>query len=371
MTVTIIVIVFALIIYFLTRQKAKPTLTDKNSKNAYSDPYKKENDLVKVSNKTVGNTTTFTIDLDEKELLNRIKSGKREKSVEDIAGFYGSEKYSANSKYCVIYGDGYFENEKWKNGNLALIKGTQLTFKKKIQRPNDCYVSNNGIVICCDWLNSEELIGKFLIFGSTGEQLFVKKTTANLGACGISDNGKIALFETYSSETEDGDKIFIIDVGAKAIVSSFDRPSAFNNVIIDTTEKRIKLIDNRKFIFEIDFEGNQTNQAEYENQIMTQGSVYDRLCLYSSKPDEVKFSDRVYKEILENALIDNDASYSFGKDRVFRMMGEYFEANGDIQRTIDNWEKAIEINPKVGVKRKLDTLRKKKLYTNGYTKLDT
>lgn len=69
----------------------------------------------------------------------------------------------------------------------------------------------------------------------------------------------------------------------------------------------------------------------------------------------------VYKELLENALVDNDASYSFGKDRLFRMMGEYFEANGDIQRTIDNWEKAIEINPKVGVKRKLDTLRKKKL----------
>ena len=43
-------------------------------------------------------------------------------------------------------------------------------------------------------------------------------------------------------------------------------------------------------IFEIDFEGNQTNVQEYEKQIMDKGSVCDKLWFYSTKPDDLKFN---------------------------------------------------------------------------------
>lgn len=344
---------------FNYKKEYNPTtsITTENNSN------KTKDEIVNIISKGVGNTTEITIELNEDVFLKKLKdrtleSGKRETTIEDLTGFYGNKQYSPNRNFCVSFADGHYKNEKWKNGNIALIKENKLLFKKKLQRPNDFFVSNDGIVIGCDWLNSDALTGKFLIFSSTGEELFAQKTTANLGNCAISDNSQIALFETHNSDTNDGDKIFIIDVPQAKVIHKFERPTSFNSAIIDTDAKRIKLKDHRGFVFEIDFEGNQTNAKEYEDYILTKGSVYDRLWVYSNKPNEIKLKDPKYLELLTKALTDTDASYSFGKDRIYRMIGDYHEANDDFTKTIENWEKAISINPKVGVKRKLDTLKK-------------
>lgn len=337
-----------------------------NAKNITTEnsPNKTKDEIVNVTSKNVGNNTTeSTIEPNEEAFLKKLKyrtlgSGKGETSIEDITGFYGNKQYSPNNIFCVSYADGHYNNDNWKNGDIALIKDNKLLFKKKVHRPNDCFVSNNGIVICCDWLNSESLAGKFLVYDTTGEEIFSKKTTANLGSCAISDNSEIALFETHNSDTNDGGKIFIVDIAKKEIIKRIERPASFNDAKIDIDSKRIKLKDHKGFVYEIDFDGNQTNKNDYENQILAKGSVYDKLCLYADKPEEIKLKDPKYLELLTKALTDEDASYSFGKDKIFRMIGYYHEANGNIDKTIENWEKAFSVNPKVGVKRKLDTLKK-------------
>lgn len=340
-------------------QTLKTTTTQQTNSSQSSDK------LVNITTKSVGkNTTEMTIELNEDVILKKLKdgtlgSGKREPSIEDITGFYGRKQFSPNRQYCVSYSDGHYENNKWKNGDIALIKDNKLLFKKKLQRPNDCLVSNDGVVIVCDWINSDALTGKFIIFNTTGEEIVSKKTTANLGSCAISDNSQIALFETHNSDTNDSDKIFIVDIPQKQIIQKFERPASFNSAIIDTENKRIKLKDHKGFVFEVDFKGNQTNAEEYENHILTKGSVYDRLWVYADKPNEVKHKDTKYLELLNKSLTDKDASYSFGKDKIYRMIGEYYEANGDVAKTIENWEKAMQINSKIGLKRKLDSLKKK------------
>lgn len=283
---------------------------------------------------------------------------KREDSIGDTTVFYGSKEQSPNGKYFVTYTDGHYYNNRWENGNIALLKNGTILFKKKIQRPNDCHVSDNGIVICCDWQNSNALTGRFLIFDSTGKELFIKKTTANLGACAISSDSKFAIFETFSSETEDSNKFFIIDVKQSRIVSTFLRPHSFKTAEINTEKGSIKLKDYHGFIFEIDFNGNHINRHNYEMQVMQEGSNYQKLCLYGGKPDELKFRDQKYLQLLIEALDDKDSLHGFGEDRLYRRIGEYYDAVGDISKAIENWDKAIQINPKVGIKRKLDALKK-------------
>lgn len=358
----ITIIIVAIFIYFLFKKYGTQNQEPENSKRQ-----KEEKDMVSISSKTEGNTTTMTIDLNKEELLSRIKNGSigqedytNDDYIENIVGFYGTEQFSQDKEYCVVYADGHYENDKWKKGHFAVVNGKKLLFKKRLERPNDCYVCNNGISICCDWLNSDDLEGKFIVFDQTGKLIFSKKTTANIGSSGISDDGKIAIFETYFSKTEDADQIFVIDTARCKVISRFNRPTSFNDTQIDTIKGLIKLIDNRKFIYEVDYSGNQTNKEEYDNQILNKGSIYDKLWFYSEKPDEEKFQDNNYLEVLYKAIKDEDAKYSFGLDRIYRMIGEYFEANNDIERTIEYWEKALEINPKVGVKRKLDKLKHNK-----------
>ncbi len=77
------------------------------------------------------------------------------------------------------------------------------------------------------------------------------------------------------------------------------------------------------------------------------------------KPEEVNFKDKNYLDLLTLATKDKEAKYAFGADRIYRLIGEYHEANNNIEQTIANWERAISINPKVGIKRKLDKLKGK------------
>jgi hypothetical protein len=361
MQIIIGLIIIAGIIYFFVRkwQRISPTSQQEIKKS--------EEDLFSIGRENNGNNSIqITIDLNEHEFIQRAKEGnfdieKRsdENTIEDVTGFYGSDEYSYNKVFCVSYCDGYYENNKRKLGEIALVKDKTLLFKKKIPRPNDCKVSNEGIVICCDWNSYDGLDGRFLIFDTTGKQLFSKKTNANLGTCAISDDSKIAIFETHNAQNNDGNKVFIVDVELKKLIQTFERICVIDTTIIDTANKIIKFIDNRGFVFETDFEGKQTNVSEYENQVMTMGSVSDRLWLLENNPDEIKFKNDSYLELLNKALLDKEASYSFGQDKIYRKIGEFYESTGNTIKTIENWDKAIQINPKIGIKRKLDILKRK------------
>lgn len=343
MTAFVIIILVAVTVYFVwTKNKGTKNQTHDTSMDS--------------------NATTITIDIDIDKYLNKIGKGdnrQREKDFQDIADLIGEEKLSENGEYCAIRGYGNSSRK----GVIALVSVNEkkLLFKKTLQRPHDFHVSNNGIVVCCDWLNTESnsLAGTFSAIDRTGAILYSKKTSANVGNCAISVDGKISLFETHSSETDDSDRIFLIDIETKREISKFHRPYPFIDAKINPQTQQIQLIDNREIVFEIDFNGNQLNEVEYEKQVMNEGSVYDKLIHYHYKPDEVKLKDRKYLDLLLQSLKDENASYSFGQDKLYRMIGEYYEANGETRQTIENWEKAIEINPKVGVKKKLDLLKRK------------
>lgn len=184
----------------------------------------------------------------------------------------------------------------------------------------------------------------------------MKKTTANINACAINSDSKIAIFVTLGSDTKDSNQLFIIDVEHKIIVNNF-YCSSFKSAEIDTDNNLIKMKDHRGFIKEINFDNHQTNKVDYENQVLREGSVYDRLSLYECKLDEIKLKDKNYLHLLFQALNDNNASYSFGQDRLYRKIGEYYEVAGDTNNAIKNWEKALALNPKVGIKRKLKLLK--------------
>lgn len=326
---------------------------------------KKKSKLVDIkTNKINEYTTQISIELNEEEIINRIKKGdfdkNLKKSIDDIAGFYGLKTYSSNKIYCITRSSGHFENEKWINGKIALIKEEKVLFKKELERPNDCVVSNDGIVICCDWLDSDELIGKFYIFDNMGNQLFSKQTNANLGCCELSLDSKIAIFETHNSNNDDGNKIFIVDIENKKLKNKVERKSTFGTATINTKTEKIRFKDHRNFIYEMDFNGNQTNFKEYENQILNNGSINDKLSYYENIPIELKIKDQNYLDTLNKAITDKDSNYSFGLDMIYRKIGEFYEDSGNIIKTIEFWEKAIQINPKIGVKRKLNSYKKQK-----------
>lgn len=275
--------------------------------------------------------------------------------------FFGTEEFSSNRTYCVVFSDGYEENNKWTKGTVGLLKNGKQVFAKRFDRPHDCKVSNNGMVTICDWGNTDKRTGDFLVLDETGNEIFRRIAKANLGTCSISTDGHYAIFETYSSDTEDSNKIFIVDIKSKTEISSFDRPFAFIAADIDTEQKQIKLIDNSDFEFITDFNGNQLNKKELEETILKRGTTLDKLIFLESNysPNEL-INKSEYEGLLIKALSDKDASYSYGQDKIHKVLGQLYLERNETEKAIDHWGKALEINPKVGVKKKFDSLVNKK-----------
>ncbi|WP_418262898.1 tetratricopeptide repeat protein [Flavobacterium faecale] len=279
--------------------------------------------------------------------LNRIE-------IDEIVGFIGITNFSPNNLFGVSCNPGYNDNDKWFNGKIAVFNNKKLLFKKDLKRPNNCALSNNGVTICCDWLSSDKLSGKFYVFDINGNEIFHLETQANLGSCCISENGEISVFETYNSDNEDGNNLFIIDIAKGSIINKIKKPISFSKAIINTEVRTIELISKSEFIFEIDFDGQQVNLQEYKKKLLDKGSTNDILLYYSNLPNEIKFQDEDYLAVLEKATKNGDSFISLRNEKVYREIGDFYEVSGYVERAIKYWQKAIEINPKVGIKKKLN-----------------
>jgi hypothetical protein len=300
-------------------------------------------------------------DNSSKEKLNNLK-GRKDGSIKkqefDSLNFFGTIVPSENNEYLVGFEEGESERSK---GKILLIKNNEVLFQKRLYRPNDGVVSNNGCIAICDYLSwDSNLGGMFYIFDEKGNEIFTKKTTANLGKCFISYDSRYAIFETYGSPTDDSNKIFVINVFERRIISKFDRPFSFVEAIIDSLKERIKLISNSRFIFEIDLLGNQINIEEYKKSIHDKGDLLEKIrCLEEYEANKL-LANTDYINYLLESLKDENVLYSYGKDRLLRRIGEYYEFHGDIDNTIKYWKEAIKLNPKIGVKKKLDGYLKMK-----------
>lgn len=178
---------------------------------------------------------------EEDAFIDGIKTATKTKSNRavktDEMSLYGTTDLSENLEYKIIYHDGYEdENGKWVKGLVSLLFEKKVIYNKKFERPNDCHVSNDGIVIVCDWLNLvSNLGGLFVVLDRDGSTLYRKKIEANLGMSAISDNSQFAAFETFS------DFIYVIDIINKKVHKKIKRKAHLKDISIDAANRLLKV----------------------------------------------------------------------------------------------------------------------------------
>ena len=131
---------------------------------------------------------------------------------DDGDSFFGQYNESENGKFLVAYHDGQTGLDgktRWLDGEVSLIRNEQdILWKKKMERPNNAHVSNDGIVAVEDWLNSKELYGALRVFDVSGNQLMEKRLDLNIGTSNISPDGKYAVVTTCNPDNS----IYLFDI---------------------------------------------------------------------------------------------------------------------------------------------------------------
>lgn len=279
--------------------------------------------------------------------------------------FFGIYASSPNRQYAIAWADaniseGIVGYRKRGRGIFCLLSGQNILLSGKLQRPNDGAVANNGTFVISDYLFTDKLAGRVYVFDSKANLLLQSRVKANLLNSGISDNGLYICFQTCCADHEDGNSLFVYDVGAAKLISQITLPCSWaSSYKFDEAKQIIHLIMANGRSYRIAFDGSFLDKDRW---------TYDRECeatgVEALELAKAKFStinSKVFRDYEGvNVLLNRALSVSLAdrmKARVNRLRGEIYLNCDDINNAIKFFEIALSFDEKVGIKAKLVKLK--------------
>ncbi|HUT17416.1 MAG TPA: hypothetical protein VMW84_03870 [Acidobacteriota bacterium] len=289
----------------------------------------------------------------------------------DSTHFFGPYSESENGKFLVAWSDtdrekgigGFRERGE---GSYILAEDTVVVISGRLQRPNDGKVANNGTFIINDWMFGEGLKGTFYAFDKLGNQLVQHRFTANLFNNGIAEDGRFAVCQCANSDTEDGRILAFFDL-VKGILlwKIYPITGWADSYRFDPEKKELILRYREKGEYRYTFAGQFVDKEKWEVERVNFASAFE-LSLIAKERFKEKYhslNEADAQEILlllERALNKGLDEYPNEKAAVYRTIGEVKESLGTIPDAIHYYEMALKLNPKVGIKRRLDILKQQK-----------
>lgn len=279
------------------------------------------------------------------------------KKIEHISlkniGLFGNCITSNNQKYKLCWG--------LDTRQIALLENEEYVFTiDNLFYVTNADIAENGTVIVSGSYNKESKSDTILICNKLGEKIFSQKVNSKIYNLSISESGNFCIVQNFNSMTSESDsgKLFIIDVVNQKIISKFVSVLGWADDYKFCEEE-----DKIQFIY-------SDNTIEYSlqgeclepNKIpIPKKSNYE--IFYSLEREFQKISNKTsinkikelydeYYRISNSEFTPNVASLTF------RHLGELALMLDDKTNALIFLEKAISINPKIGIKKKISELKK-------------
>lgn len=280
--------------------------------------------------------------------------------------FYGQSSTSPNGHFVITWEDadpasGVGGFRKKGLGSYMLLQDGRILLKGKLERPNDGKVSNSGIFVIHDWTFSDSLAGIFFAIDPSGNVLIRERYKANLDVNAISGEGWYAACQTCRSDFEaHSDLMSIFDLRSRSLIGQFKpvtgRP---HDILFNSASQTIHLVYPDKE-YRYLFNGTFLDQEKWEKERMATCSGYDLITLAENRLNVLQGPDiAFYTEpiaLLKEGIQRGVSEYT--QARVHRLLGEIYHRCGDTIRAISHFESALQLNPKIGVKKLCESLKK-------------
>jgi hypothetical protein len=279
-------------------------------------------------------------------------------SIDDFSGEYSQ---SSNRKFILAWKD---QNE---NGKYILLERGKVKLQAKMRHPHNGMVSNSGVFILSD-LTSKGMYGVFHIINTNGETLIKQRCKANLGHTGISDDGRFAVCQALESTSKsDSCKLYFFDIKERKLLWK-RLPETIGPTLnwavsyrFDTKKKVLYLVHDKNKAYRYTFEGAFIDSKFYRHDCISSGNDIEFLEAIKELREELSENPdpREYDTLITplkkglNRFSDKDT-----KSKIHRLLGEIFLLQGKDFEAISHFETALKLNPRVGVKRILEKLRK-------------
>ncbi|MDE2322743.1 MAG: hypothetical protein KGL31_12675 [candidate division NC10 bacterium] len=287
--------------------------------------------------------------------------------VKDI-DFFGPFSESSNRRYLVAWSD--FDSSSGRGGFREGGLGTYILAEYgtvvaigNAERPNDGKVADNGAFIFNDWMFGEGLKGTFLAFDRNGNNILRHGFSANLLNNGISCNGEYAVCQLCNSDTEDGSILAFFDLrDGKLLWKKIPETGWAHEYTFDIEKRLLTLTYRDTGQFTYSFDGAFLDQAKWEKVSFERATGFElhlraKEKLTLAKRTGAKSDFLSILELLGIALRRGVDQYPNEQAAIYRTMGEIKEMLGESSEALALYERALSLNPKVGLKRKVAAMK--------------
>ncbi len=285
--------------------------------------------------------------------------------------FWGPCSFSPNHKYLLAWRDldistgvGGRRNKGY--GIILLLRGRKVLLyaPETVQRPFCGKVSNTGNFCISDMTFSDGRTGQFFIFDKAGKEVVRHRTGANIYWNDISNNGAYAFCQCASNNGRTLSIMFDAQTGMKQWERQVETGMP-EGIDFRAGKNRVALLYNggKRWLYG-DTDGKFLNSSEWEEEVEWNRDAFSLYNEAVSLTEQLKaggpatLRKKIYN-LLKRALHQGEFSdYPHYQAKSFRLYGEVCEYQNDITNAVKCYRKALKIDPKVGVKRRLLKLHK-------------
>jgi len=288
--------------------------------------------------------------------------------------FFGIAHYSSNHRWCVGTSDsdgtgrgGFREKE---NGTVILVdlhNQNIVHLLNIFKRPVDAAVADNGNYIIHDSGFGSALQGDIVCIQYNAKKLYQHHYNSNIISVGLSHCGKFVAVQTAVNESSsDGNRLELISLAENKIMFSVLPASGWaDGYIFDTNHEgrltSLRVVHKKLGAFRylpsgefIDYEAltnAQLSSSDYSIKLLCARDLIE-------KEADMEIATKTL-QAAESALHEGAQDHSDWCAVAYRVKGESLEVLGRQAEAFAAYEEALRHNPKIGVKRKADNLRKK------------
>lgn len=233
------------------------------------------------------------------------------------------------------------------------------------ERPVDGAVADTGDCLIHDAGSRLELGGTVIALDREGNVRFSRRYTANVFTVAISPCGRYGVVQTANAESEDSNILELLDLAWGKIQftvkphTSWSTKYTFNVAQDGVKNLWVHLDKLGKFAYSasgefLDAEKYQTSRLEKGDYSEALLAAQDLLKAGRSPENAV-----IAQTAAERALAEGARTQPYWEAIGHRVRAESLEIQGRLAEAIQAYDEALRINPKIGVKRKADSIRKK------------
>lgn len=273
-------------------------------------------------------------------------------STDELIGWI--ESPSGKAKICTR--SGYLYQGQWQNGIVRIQQPDSRTVElHNFQRPNDAVISDTGYAVIVDEFSPGQMANSLIFIRPDGTILKEIRFSVGLGKLSIDPKGELVFLSTAASESEDA-KLLCFEIQKAQARWTKPAPKPAAEIVAMPNENCILVgrpykSCGRDYLIKLTFDGRVLERwPDSPYQALDFGEM-------ERKSGNVSEAERWFQVVIES---DISSSY---RAKAYRALGELAEHKGRPATALDFYKKALELSPKIGVRKKITALSKSKAVT--------